>query len=186
MDCWPILRKMEFLGQLFRARDQLGQLSPSKDVPLSSLEEVTWQLPPVGQSPSQLTLPSRVLAVTNLGEYKLLRHKDGEVRLVVAHFLSEVVMVTAPKIRYKGNIMSEIFQLIAESFQGIDQMDSPSFSKRAQFLKLMAKVRSCTIMLEYGYHDLVLQLFHYFPDVISKNHSNTQVPNVLLCQSIPL
>jgi sister-chromatid-cohesion protein PDS5 len=61
-------------------------------------------------------------------------------------------------------ILQEIFQLIVTIFQGLDDVNSPSFARRVNILETVAKVRSCVVMLDLECDDLILEMFHTFFD----------------------
>lgn len=48
------------------------------------------------------------------------------------------------------------------SFEGLDDMGSPSFTRRVSILETVAKVRSCVMMLDLECDDLILKMFHIF------------------------
>lgn len=60
--------------------------------------------------------------------------------------------------------MQEIFQLIVTNFKGLDDVNSPSFSRRVNILETVAKVRSCVVMLDLECDDLILEMFETFFD----------------------
>lgn len=49
-------------------------------------------------------------------------------------------------------------------FQGLDDVNSPSFARRVNILETVAKVRSCVVMLDLECDDLILEMFHTFFD----------------------
>lgn len=59
----------------------------------------------VEQTPFQLMHAGMVPALTCLGEHRLLKHGYKEVKLAIAHCLSELIRVTAPKTPYKDDKM---------------------------------------------------------------------------------
>lgn len=110
-----------------------------------------------------------VPAVTHLGEHRLLKHEGKEVRLV-AHCLSELLRVTTLKAPLMDDKMREVLHVIIESSCGLRDIRGTSFNKRARALELMAKVKSCIIMLDLDCDDLILQMFHHFLDTISETN----------------
>lgn len=59
-------------------------------------------------------------------------------------------------------MLQEIFQLIVTNFKGLDDVNSPSFSRRVSILETVAKVRSCVVMLDLECDDLILEMFEIF------------------------
>ena len=50
------------------------------------------------------------------------------------------------------------------NFKGLDDVNSPSFSRRVNILETVAKVRSCVVMLDLECDDLILEMFETFFD----------------------
>lgn len=144
---------------LYTAGEKLGHLFLSKDALLTSLEEVAKYLQKVEQSPSQLIQIAITPTRNSLAQHGLLKHNDKEVRLVVSRCLSEIIRITTPETPYEDDKMKVVFQVIIESFDGLGEINSPSFSKRAMNLELMASVRSCVIMINLKCDELILQMF---------------------------
>jgi sister-chromatid-cohesion protein PDS5 len=110
-----------------------------KDVLLSILEEVEGCLHMIDQSPSQVKQAAMIPAVSSLGKQKLLRHTDEEIRLMVTSCLSEVTRISAPKAPNDDHTMKEIFQLLVDSSQGLDDVTGSQFTRRVTILETFAK-----------------------------------------------
>lgn len=52
--------------------------------------------------------------------------------------------------------------MIVAIFQGLNEVSSPSFSRRVNILETVAKVRSCVVMLDLECDELILEMFHVF------------------------
>jgi len=69
-----------------------------------------------------------------------------DIRVTVASCLSEITRITTLKLPYDDDIMKEMFQLIVEPFERLDDMSICLFQKRVLILESVAKVKSCLIM----------------------------------------
>lgn len=164
--------------RLLQAGKKLERTPQSKDELLSILEEVENCLSMVEQSPSETMQLAVAPSVNSLVKPELLRHQDKDVRLVVITCISEITRITAPEAPYSDETMREIFQLIVASFQGLDEIKSPSFARRVTILETVAKVRSCVVMLDLECDDLILEMFRHFFATVSKNHSENVVASM--------
>lgn len=164
--------------RLSQAGKKLEHPPQSKNELLSILEEVENCLSMVEQSPSETMQLAVAPSVTSLVKPELLRHQDKDVRLVVITCISEITRITAPEAPYSDDTMREIFQLIVGSFQGLDEIKSPSFARRVTILETVAKVRSCVVMLDLECDDLILEMFRHFFATASKNHSENVVASM--------
>ena len=71
----------------------------------------------------------KVLAVK-----EFLRHSYMDVRVTAMSYISEITRITTREPPYDEDIMQEIFQLIVETFEGLDDTSSRSFQKRVSIL----------------------------------------------------
>ena len=69
-----------------------------------------------------------------------------DIRVTVASCLSEITRITTLKLPYDDDIMKEMFQLIVEPFERLDDMSICLFRKRVSILESVAKVKSSLIM----------------------------------------
>ncbi|KAM0847072.1 hypothetical protein ACQ4PT_055258 [Festuca glaucescens] len=126
---------------------------------LKLLDEVEIHLLKVEQSPPQSTFVAIRPVMTALVRGDLLAHPDADVRLAIASCISEVTRITAPEAPYEDTVMKNVFSVIVESFRTINDIESPSFGKRASILETVAKVRSCVLMLDLELDDLIREMF---------------------------
>ncbi|KAM0843675.1 hypothetical protein ACQ4PT_057560 [Festuca glaucescens] len=126
---------------------------------LKLLDEVEIHLLKVEQSPPQSTFVAIRPVMTALVRGELLAHPDADVRLGIASCISEVTRITAPEAPYEDTVMKDVFSIIVESFRNINDIESPSFGKRASILETVAKVRSCVLMLDLELDDLIRNMF---------------------------
>lgn len=161
----------ELAHKLFEAGKRLEHPPQSKDDLVQALEKVEDYLSMVEQSPSEIMQDAVLPSMSALVKPELLRHQDKDVRLIVVTCISEITRITAPEAPYNDDLMREIFQLIVGSFQGLDQMSSPTFGRRVTILETVAKVRSCVVMLDLECDDLILEMFQHFLASASENHT---------------
>ncbi|KAL3693858.1 hypothetical protein R1sor_007509 [Riccia sorocarpa] len=90
------------------------------------------------QEGEQSPPPSIVVAMKAITEAlvlpSLLRHKDEDVKLLVASCISEIMRIFAPEAPYDDDVLKDIFQLIVNIFQGLNEVSSPSFPRRVNIL----------------------------------------------------
>ncbi|KAH9294262.1 hypothetical protein KI387_040533, partial [Taxus chinensis] len=77
--------------------------------------------------------------VTHLARSSLLRHEEGDVRLLVITCISEITRITTPSFPYDDTIMEEVYEFMIGSFQKLWDITNPHFDKRVKVLKNMAK-----------------------------------------------
>ncbi|KAH9312823.1 hypothetical protein KI387_027858, partial [Taxus chinensis] len=173
------------LGLKLYSAGQNLELHQPKDVLLSSLREVENCLSVVDQSDSEIFLWAMKPSMTSLVRSELMRYLDKYVRLTVTSCVILITGITAPKHPFNSNIMKEIFQLIVESFQGLDDIRSP-FAKRVTILKIVAKIKACVIMLDLDCEDLILKMFQHFVDTTSENHAKNVIISILTIMTLTL
>lgn len=109
-----------------------------------------------------------VPAVNSFIKPELKKHLDEDVKLVVTICVSEFTRMTAPKVPCNDDIRREAFQLIVESFQGLEDTENPSFAKRVKILEIVARVKSCVVMIDLDYEDLILEMLQHFWAIINE------------------
>lgn len=62
--------------------------------------------------------------------------------------------------------MQDIFHLIVGTFNGLSDINSPSFGRRVVILETLARYRSCVVMLDLDCDDLINEMFSTFFAVI--------------------
>ncbi|BBN05523.1 sister chromatid cohesion protein PDS5 [Marchantia polymorpha subsp. ruderalis] len=148
------------------------RLAPSqpKDALLKLLKQAAVLLQEVEQSPPASTVAAMKACTEALVLPSLLRHKDKDVKLLVASCISEIMRIVAPEAPYEDDVLKDIFNLIVTIFQGLNEVSSPSFPRRVNILETVAKVRSCVVMLDLECDDLILEMFHVFFNTASEEH----------------
>ncbi|CAM6021145.1 unnamed protein product [Sphagnum balticum] len=142
----------------------------AKEALMTLLPKAATMLEEVQQSPPSSTIFAMKACSDALVDPALLRHKDKDVRLLVALCISEIMRIVAPDAPYSDDCLKEIFQLIVDIFRGLDDVDSPFFSSRVNILETVAKVRSCVVMLDLECDDLITEMFRIFFTTASDKH----------------
>eukprot|EP01018_Ginkgo_biloba_P036140 Gb_09525 [translate_table: standard] len=176
----------ELQHHLFEAGKRLEHPPQSKDELFKILEQVESCLSKVEQSPSEAMLDAVCPSMNALVTPELLRHPDKDVGLIVVTCISEITRITAPEAPYNDDLMREIFQLIVASFQGLDDISSPSFGRRVTILETVAKVRSCVVMLDLECDDLILEMFQHFFATARENHPENVITSMRTIMTLVL
>ncbi|GLJ49787.1 hypothetical protein SUGI_1057280 [Cryptomeria japonica] len=167
------------LGEkIYRARKKLEHKSQQKEVLLSTLEEVEAFLCKVGQDPSQTMQLAIAPLVCSLIKPRLMRHRDEVIKLATISCIGEIMRIAAPNDPYDSHIMKEVLQMMAESFEGLDDIKNPYFSKRVKLLEIFAKFRFENIMIAMDCVDIIRKMFHIFWRVVDEVHPNSMITSM--------
>lgn len=153
---------------------------------LKLLDEVEEHLLKVEQSPPQSTFVAIRPAMAALVRGELLTHPDADVRLAIASCISEITRITAPEAPYEDAVMKDVFSIIVEAFRNLDDIESPSFGRRASILETVAKVRSCVVMLDLELDDLIQDMFKHFFTTMSLNLPETVISSMVTTMKLVL
>lgn len=160
--------------QLEDGLKEIGEklLHPSDDVAevLQLLDRAESLLAKVEQSPPPTMSAALQPVMRALVSNDLFQHTDMDVRVAVASCVSEITRITAPEAPYDDEKMKGVFEMIVETFQGLDKISSRSFSKRVSVLETVAKVRLCVVMLDLECDELILKMFQHFLHTIRDEH----------------
>ncbi|XP_020683417.2 uncharacterized protein LOC110100313 isoform X1 [Dendrobium catenatum] len=146
--------------------------SPPSDVDelLCLLDQTEIYLSRVEQSPSTSMSDALCPTMNSLITKEFLNHPEADVKVYVAACINEIMRVTAPDAPYNDDLMKEIFAMIVDAFEKLDDMSGCSYCKRVSILEIMAKVRSCVVMLDLECDDLILRMFENFLKSIRTDH----------------
>ncbi|KAI4371180.1 hypothetical protein MLD38_019446 [Melastoma candidum] len=148
---------------------KLASLPPSSHDSLSSLlEQAATYLSKLGQSPSAKTLEAIQPFLNAIVKPELLKHEDKDVKLLVAACLCEITRITAPDAPYTDDILKDTFELIVGTFSELGDTAGSSFGRRVAILEMLARYRSCVVMLDLECDDLVHEMFTTFLAVASE------------------
>jgi len=59
-------------------------------------------------------------------------------------------------------LLQAVFKRIVDTFADLDDMNSPSFSRRVSILDSVARVRCCVLMLDLDLDHMILDMFRHF------------------------
>lgn len=153
---------------LLEVGERLSKLPSSKDTLCKLLKQALALLSAMSQS-IDISLQSAMEPLkTALGKSNLLKHKDKDVRLLVAACISEVMRIVAPDAPYDDDTLKDVFELIVASFKGLNEKSSPHFERRVNILEAVANFRSAVVMLDIDCHHLIREMFHIFFTTVSE------------------
>ncbi|KAH9298379.1 hypothetical protein KI387_030061, partial [Taxus chinensis] len=158
-------------AKLYRLERWLKFTPHEKSVLLNTLEEAASCLSLIEQSDYGSMSVAMDPLVIHLARSDLLRHDEGDVRLLVITCISEVTKITAPNLPYDDITMEEVYELMIRSFQKLWDTSNPYFDKRVKILGNIAKVRSCIPMLDLDCDDLIFHMFEVFFAALHEDHS---------------
>ncbi|CAJ2658166.1 unnamed protein product [Trifolium pratense] len=156
--------------QLKDLGSKLETLPSSKETLIQLLKQAATCLTDMDQSPSASALESMKPFLNAIVKPELLKHQDGDVKLLVATCVCEITRITAPEAPYSDDVLKDIFQLIVSTFSGLSDISSPSFGQEVAMLETLAKYRSCVVMLDLECDDLVNEMFSTFFAVARDDH----------------
>ncbi|KAJ6814311.1 sister chromatid cohesion protein PDS5-like protein A [Iris pallida] len=159
--------------QLRDVGSKLASPPASKDVLIKLLKQAANCLSELDQSPSPQMLDSMKPCLDAIAKQDLLKHQDKDVKVLVATCICEITRITAPEAPYNDDILREIFHLIVGILSGLNDINSPSFGRRVVILEMLARYRSCVMMLDLECDDLIEEMFTTCFSVISDDHPKT-------------
>ncbi len=77
-----------------------------------------------------------------------------DVKVSILSCITEITRITAPDAPYDDEKMKEIFQLIVAVFENLSHVSSHNYMKAVSILDIVAKVKSCWVMLDLEYDAL--------------------------------
>ncbi|CAM8921419.1 unnamed protein product [Rhodiola kirilowii] len=150
------------LKQLKELESKLKSPLASKDALIKLLTQAANFLSELDQSPRASTLDLLQPFFNMFAKPELLKHRDRDVKLLVATCICEITRITAPEAPYNDEVLREIFALIVGTFSGLSDTSGPSFGRRVVILDTLAKYRSCIVMLDLECYDLIKEMFRIF------------------------
>ncbi|MCO5560048.1 hypothetical protein L7F22_013654 [Adiantum nelumboides] len=170
------------IKELVHVGKRLTDPPSSKDSLCKLLKQALLLLSSVSQSPVESTMSAMQLSVAALAKPKLLKHKDKDVKLLVATCISEVMRIVAPEAPYEDDILKDVFELIVASFKGLNETSSPHYERRVNILEAVATYRSCVVMLDLDCDHLIQEMFEIFFSTVSEvSKSAMEYMKTILC-----
>ncbi|XP_075112728.1 sister chromatid cohesion protein PDS5 homolog D-like isoform X2 [Nicotiana tabacum] len=148
----------------------LQQLPSSKEELLEKLDNLEHLLSTVEQVPPASARDAFQPAREALAADGLLRHPDIDVKVSVASCIGEIMRITAPDQPYDDRIIQEFFELSVLAFGKLSCIDGCGYSKAVSIIEVLAKYRTCILMLDLELDALVVQMFHHFLNSIRPDH----------------
>ena len=96
----------------------------------------------------------------------LVRSADGDVRLLAACCLADVVRVFAPEPPYDEAALRAVFALFLEQLRGVGEQDGARYALHYFLVERLAAVKAFVLLLDLG-ADLVDELFATVYDVVA-------------------
>ncbi|XP_015161627.1 uncharacterized protein [Solanum tuberosum] len=124
----------------------------------------------VKQIPSVSTRDAFRPAMEALVADGLLRHSDMDVKVSVASCISEIMRITAPDQPYNDSILEDFFELAVLAFGKLSCLDGRCYSKAVSIIEVLAKYRTCVLMLDLMLDALIVQMFQHFLNGIRPDH----------------
>ncbi|KAK4775208.1 hypothetical protein SAY86_010143 [Trapa natans] len=162
--------ELVFVQQLIEAGRRLLDPPSSVEELLPILDKTEYYLARVEQSPNKTIEDALSTCTRALVADELLKHSNADIMVAVASCISEITRITAPEAPYSDEEMKEIFRLIVSSFEHLDDQSSRSFTRRTSILEILAKVRSCVVLLDLECDVLVIEMFQHFLKAIRDYH----------------
>lgn len=92
----------------------------------------------------------------------LLRHPDIDVKVSIASCISEIMRISAPDQPYDDTRLKEFFGLAVMAFGKLSCLDGHCYSKVVSIIEVLAKCRTCVLMLDLQLDGLIVQMFQHF------------------------
>ena len=108
-----------------------------------------------------------------MAQTQLLRHKDAEVKTLVACCLVDVLRLTAPDAPYDDETIKEICSLLVNQLDGLRHADTPAYAMQFYMLEQLNVVKIFVLLPEMEEDALCVTLFESFFEAIKLRHGST-------------
>ncbi|XP_068637108.1 sister chromatid cohesion protein PDS5 homolog A-like isoform X2 [Aristolochia californica] len=164
--------------QLRELGSKLENPPASKDALIKLLKQAATCLSELDQSPPPAVVESMQPCLNAIAKAELLKHQDRDVKVLVATCICEITRITAPEAPYSDDVLRDIFHLIVGIFKGLGDVHAPSFGRWIVILEILARYRSCVVILDRKCDDLVNELFSTFFAVVSDDHPENVLTSI--------
>ena len=137
------------------------------------MEEWETYLGKIDQSDSYAMKTALSPAFGSLVKPRLLRHHDEVIRLAALSCISEIMRIIAGPNSYDDQIMREVLHAMVKSFEKLDDIRDPYFTKRARLLEVFARYRFENIMLTVGCIGDIRRMFNTFWNILDEFHPSS-------------
>ncbi|XP_058226638.1 sister chromatid cohesion protein PDS5 homolog C isoform X2 [Rhododendron vialii] len=163
-------------------------LTPPASTPelLILLDKVELLLSRVEQAPSKRTYDALLPLMKALIAPDLLRHSEIDVKVSVASCINEITRVTAPDAPYDDKQMQEIFELSVMALGKLSLASGRCYTKAVSILHNIAAVRSCLVMLDLEFDELIVEMFQLFLNTIRSDHPQSVFSDIEMIMSLVL
>lgn len=171
------------MGSLEKELEEVGnrllkEPPSSVDELLNLLDKVEHLLSLVQQKPSKSVEDSLAPMMKAIISNELLNHALVDVKVSDLSCVTEITRISAPECPYPDELMKEIFKLSVKAFDHLSEESGRCYKKATSILNIVAKVKSCLIMLDLECDDLIVEMFQLFFKIIRSNHPRTVVSDV--------
>jgi len=138
---------------------------------LGKLAEMLEVAPQAKMSVRSAYLPC-ALALTEPGVF---RHKDREVKLLLATCLAHVMRLYAgvPDHPYNDSRLADVFGRFLWTFRLLDDAGGSSYARALHVLEIISRIKCCVLLLDFENQELTLDVMTVlFSAVNAENHGN--------------
>ncbi|CAI5983561.1 unnamed protein product [Closterium sp. NIES-65] len=164
-------RKPDQVAVINDITKKLSASSLSKDVLNKTLKSAASVLEELQQSAPEPTMSALRPLAQALAVPNFMRHRDRDVRVLLAFCVSEVLRVFAPDPPYDDAPLKSVFELLVGTYEGLEDTSNALYPRRVAILESMARVKTCIIMLDLECTDLILHMFETFFRVVRPEHA---------------
>ncbi|CAA7046934.1 unnamed protein product [Microthlaspi erraticum] len=100
----------------------------------------------------------------------ILNHEDVDVRVAAAACLTEAMYFTSPHFPFTRQELRDVFIIMASSFEGLDDISSPSYEKRIYILRNFDELDLWRIPVGLCYYQPLAKLPQTFLTTIREHH----------------
>eukprot|EP00698_Gefionella_okellyi_P022271 TRINITY_DN7361_c0_g1_i1.p1 TRINITY_DN7361_c0_g1~~TRINITY_DN7361_c0_g1_i1.p1 ORF type:complete len:1410 (-),score=322.67 TRINITY_DN7361_c0_g1_i1:41-4132(-) len=139
-------------------KQYLLDVKKKKDALVSRLQNLAKELASIEQGPAQHQKIRDIIPVLSSPDF--VKHKDRDVKLLVAVGLVDILRIAAPDPPVPDARIKDIFALFGEQLRTLVQPDSDGYARAFHILEMLAVVKSFLIVTESPEDDLMTNLIN--------------------------